>query len=104
MHWHVAQVELPQGLCVLGDAATCFNPIYGQGMTVGIKGAILLRDTLQKRLQGRKFTPAAASSVLSGFSKVSSRNPLLLYALYGARLQCSRGHCAVLVLRQHVCC
>ena len=66
------QVELPQGLCVLGDAATCFNPIYGQGMTVGIKGAILLRDTLQKRLQGRHFTPKAASSVLSGFSKVSS--------------------------------
>ncbi|CAL5219219.1 g1011 [Coccomyxa viridis] len=63
------QVDLPQGLCVLGDAATCFNPIYGQGMTVGIKGAILLRDTLQKRLHGRKSTPAEASSVLSGFSK-----------------------------------
>ncbi len=71
------QVDLPQGLCVLGDAATCFNPIYGQGMTVGIKGAILLRDTLQKRLQGRKFTPAEASSVLSGFSKVRSHGSVL---------------------------
>lgn len=56
---------------MLGDAATCFNPIYGQGMTVGIKGAVLLRDTLQKRLQGRKFSPETASSVLSGFSRVS---------------------------------
>ncbi len=90
MHWHVAQVELPQGLCVLGDAATCFNPIYGQGMTVGIKGAILLRDTLQKRLQGRKFTPAAASSVLSGLSRVSFRDALFLHRLYGIRLSCSR--------------
>ena len=63
------QVELPQGLSVVGDAATCFNPIYGQGMTVGIKGAILLRDTLQKRLQGRKFSASEAPSILSGFSK-----------------------------------
>jgi len=54
----------------VGDAATCFNPIYGQGMTVGIKGAILLRDTLQKRLQGRTFSSASAASALSGFSKV----------------------------------
>ena len=63
------QVELPQGLCVVGDAATCFNPIYGQGMTVGIKGAILLRDSLRKRLQGRKFSSSEAPSILSGFSK-----------------------------------
>ena len=85
--WHVAQVELPQGLCVLGDAATCFNPIYGQGMTVGIKGAILLRDTLQKRLQGRKFTPVAASSILSGLSRVSSRDNLLLCAFSKTAVQ-----------------
>ena len=66
------QVDLPQGLCVVGDAATCFNPIYGQGMTVGIKGSILLRDTLQRRLQGRKFSSQTATSVLSGFSRVRS--------------------------------
>ena len=83
----MVQVELPQGLCVLGDAATCFNPIYGQGMTVGIKGAILLRDTLQKRLQGRKFTSEPASSVLSGFSRVSSHGLFLLCALCCIRVQ-----------------
>lgn len=71
------QVDLPQGLCVVGDAATCFNPIYGQGMTVGIKGAILLRDTLQQRLQGRKFSSQAATSVLSGFSRVRSPHAVL---------------------------
>ena len=69
----IVQVDLPQGLCVVGDAATCFNPIYGQGMTVGIKGAILLRDTLQRRLQGRKFSSSTAPAVLSGFSKARQR-------------------------------
>jgi len=77
MHKTLLQVDLPQGLCVVGDAATCFNPIYGQGMTVGIKGAILLRDTLQKRLQGRTFSSASAASALSGFSKVWSQGLLL---------------------------
>jgi hypothetical protein len=41
-------------------------------MTVGIKGAILLRDTLQRRLQGRKFSRQTAISVLTGFSRVRS--------------------------------
>ena len=66
---------------MLGDAATCFNPIYGQGMTVGIKGAVLLRSTLQKRLQGRRFGPGTAGSVLHGFSRVSFQSdPVCLYA------------------------
>ena len=77
MHTTLLQVDLPQGLCVVGDAATCFNPIYGQGMTVGIKGAILLRDTLQKRLQGRTFSSASAASALSGFSRVRTQELLL---------------------------
>lgn len=36
----------PEGFIVLGDAAASFNPIYGQGMTVAIWGARLLRDLL----------------------------------------------------------
>ena len=76
MHTTLLQVDLPQGVCVVGDAATCFNLIYGQGMTVGIKGAILLRDTLQKRLQGRTFSSASAASALSGFSRVRDQELL----------------------------
>jgi 2-polyprenyl-6-methoxyphenol hydroxylase-like FAD-dependent oxidoreductase len=47
--------RFPEGLVVLGDAACCFNPIYGQGMSVAAVQALILRDRLR---QGR---PSVAS-------------------------------------------
>ncbi len=67
------QVDLPDGVVVLGDAAASFNPIYGQGMTVGLKGAVLLCDLLQERLGGRKFDTADRGTLLAGFGKVRCR-------------------------------
>ncbi|NWL10281.1 FAD-binding protein [Paenarthrobacter nitroguajacolicus] len=38
----------PEGLVVLGDAVTSFNPIYGQGMTMAAVGATILREAVNE--------------------------------------------------------
>jgi hypothetical protein len=36
--------RLPDGLMVVGDAVTCFNPVYAQGMTVAALSALTIRE------------------------------------------------------------
>ena len=36
----------PDGLLAAGDSVCCFDPVYGQGMTTGILGALLIRAHL----------------------------------------------------------
>jgi 2-polyprenyl-6-methoxyphenol hydroxylase-like FAD-dependent oxidoreductase len=38
----------PDGLIVLGDAASTYNPTYGQGMSVAAQQALMLRNHLQE--------------------------------------------------------
>ena len=59
---HYEELELfPDGLIPVGDAICRFNPVYGQGMSVAAKAAILLRRLLRDR--------AAQPDPLSGLGK-----------------------------------
>lgn len=41
-------VRMPENLVALGDAACAFNPVYGQGMTVGVQGALALGESIRE--------------------------------------------------------
>lgn len=47
--WHHFErlARWPDGFVVLGDAACAFNPVYGQGMSVAAKEAVILNDVLR---------------------------------------------------------
>ena len=58
--------DFPDGFVVLGDAASAFNPVYGQGMSVAGISSLVLRqwlkdggpsETFQKRLARAVATP-----------------------------------------------
>jgi hypothetical protein len=55
----------PRGLLVVGDALCCFNAIYGQGMTVAAREALVLDECLRAGTDDlfRRFQRAAAKLV-----------------------------------------
>jgi flavin-dependent dehydrogenase len=58
--------DWPEGLLAVGDALCCFDPVYGQGITVSACQALLLRDAL-----GAGGRPATARRLLRGFDRVA---------------------------------
>jgi 2-polyprenyl-6-methoxyphenol hydroxylase-like FAD-dependent oxidoreductase len=61
----------PRGLLPIGDAICRFNPIYGQGMTVAVQEACILKDLLH--------TQAGHKDPLDGLAKAffAAINPLI---------------------------
>jgi 2-polyprenyl-6-methoxyphenol hydroxylase-like FAD-dependent oxidoreductase len=60
---HFERVDgFPDGLIPVGDAVCRFNPIYGQGMSVAAKEAVLLHDLLGAR--------AATGDALAGLGRL----------------------------------
>jgi pimeloyl-ACP methyl ester carboxylesterase/2-polyprenyl-6-methoxyphenol hydroxylase-like FAD-dependent oxidoreductase len=53
----------PEGFVVLGDAACCFNPVYGQGMTVAATEALVLRDWLNDGTSAHDFQRRLAKAI-----------------------------------------
>ncbi|ASY34714.1 MULTISPECIES: NAD(P)/FAD-dependent oxidoreductase [unclassified Streptomyces] len=58
--------RFPSGLLVIGDAVSCFNPVYAQGMTVAAMSALTLRRHLHSGAtpDGRQYFRDLAHDVI----------------------------------------
>jgi 2-polyprenyl-6-methoxyphenol hydroxylase-like FAD-dependent oxidoreductase len=78
--------RFPRGLLVVGDAMCSFNPIYGQGMSVAAKQAIVLRECL-RRGDGhlaRRFFRSAAKPIDTAW-RMAVGSDLTLPQVHGPR-------------------
>jgi len=84
---HYEQVpDWPEGLLVVGDALCAFNPIYGQGITVAAREALLLRQALAGGLG-----PGYTRQLLRKFAAVVSL-PWAMSTSEDLRYPTSTGH------------
>jgi 2-polyprenyl-6-methoxyphenol hydroxylase-like FAD-dependent oxidoreductase len=109
-HRYEHLTRFPDGLLVVGDAVSSFNPIYGQGITVAALEALALRRHLERGIepQPRRFFADLARMVdvpwdiAAGgdlvFPGVPGRRPLKvrLVSAYLVRLHAAAAHDATL--------
>jgi len=68
---HFERLEsFPRGLLPFGDSICCFNPIYGQGMSVAAKEACVLRDLLASREAASDPLDGLAPAFFAGIQEV----------------------------------
>ncbi len=65
LHHYGQQECWPENFVALGDAVCGFNPVYGQGMTVAVLGAL----KLQERLRLQRQTSDGLDGLAAGFQK-----------------------------------
>ncbi|MFN8445266.1 MAG: hypothetical protein U0175_31045 [Caldilineaceae bacterium] len=73
---HYETAKLPDGVVALGDAVCAFNPVYGQGMTMGALGALTLQHTLQSYRNRQTL-----QGMTSHFQKQLAKNNQIAWAL-----------------------
>lgn len=55
-HFH-EMTDWPDGLVAVGDSVCCFDPVYGQGMTTGVLGALTFAAAFDAEWRGRAAAP-----------------------------------------------
>ena len=83
--------RFPDGLLVCGDPICSFNPVYGQGMTVGALDALALRDCLRSGGQdlARRYFRKAAKSIAVAW-QMAAGNDLAFPEVEGRRSMSTR--------------
>ena len=66
--------SLPDGLVVLGDAASAFNPVYGQGMSVAGVSGLVLREWLRTGGSSATFQQRLAKAVATPWLLATSED------------------------------
>jgi 2-polyprenyl-6-methoxyphenol hydroxylase-like FAD-dependent oxidoreductase len=84
----------PEGLLVLGDAISVFNPTYGQGMSVAALHALALQRCLAKGGQdlARRFFKAAAKPTAAAWGMAAAADLAYPEARGHRNLQVRLGH------------
>jgi 2-polyprenyl-6-methoxyphenol hydroxylase-like FAD-dependent oxidoreductase len=78
--------RVPGNFLVIGDAVCSFNPIYGQGISVAVSEALVLRDSLAAGRPdlGRRFHRGSRPAIATAW-QLSTGNDLALPATVGRR-------------------